>query len=100
MLTIRTVAGAATAITAVLVLSACGSGGTPTGTDTTAAAPTPPAPAAPSTPAVASAHNQADVAFVHGMIPHHSQAVAMAEQAPTQAGNAQVKALAARIEQA
>ncbi len=100
MLTIRTVAGAATALTAVLVLSACGSGDTPAGAHTTGAAPPPPAAAPPPSPAVAAAHNQADIAFVHGMIPHHSQAVAMAKQAPAQAENAQVEALAARIEQA
>lgn len=99
MSTIRTVAGAATAITAALLLSACGSGDAPSGTGTPAAAPAPAAPPT-SAPAPDAVHNQADIAFVNGMIPHHSQAVAMAEQAPARAENAQVTALAARIEQA
>ncbi len=96
---IRNVAGAAAAVTAALVLSACGSGDAPSG----AAPPAPaasPAPAAAPPAAVDAAHNQADIAFVQGMIPHHSQAVAMSEQAPAQAGSEQVKALAGRIAQA
>jgi len=45
-------------------------------------------------------HNDADIAFVHGMIPHHQQAVEMAAMAAKKAGSAEVKALAAKIEQA
>ena len=44
-------------------------------------------------------HNQADIAFAQGMIPHHQQAVEMADLAETRAG-AGVKALAAKIKQA
>ena len=44
--------------------------------------------------------NEADVAFAHGMIPHHEQAVEMAEAAATQAGSQEVKDLAERIEAA
>lgn len=45
-------------------------------------------------------HNQADVRFATDMIPHHSQAVAMAEMAATKATNSQVKMLAADIKAA
>jgi uncharacterized protein (DUF305 family) len=44
--------------------------------------------------------NDADVTFVQGMIPHHEQAVEMAELASTQAEGDDVKDLAARIEEA
>ena len=45
-------------------------------------------------------HIDADVTFVQGMIPHHTQAVAMAQMATGQATSPQVKDLAARIETA
>lgn len=45
-------------------------------------------------------HNDADVAFAQGMIPHHEQAVEMADLAATRASDPKVKALAARIKQA
>ena len=45
-------------------------------------------------------HNDADVTFVQGMIPHHTQAVAMAQMATGQATSPQVKDLAARIQKA
>lgn len=45
-------------------------------------------------------HNAADVAFATGMIPHHGQAVAMAELAQTRAKGAAVKQLAAAIKAA
>jgi len=45
-------------------------------------------------------HNQADVTFAQGMIPHHAQAIAMAQLAPDRAQSPQVKDLARRIEQA
>lgn len=55
----------------------------------------------PSTTATAStsdgAHNAADVAFAKQMIPHHRQAVEMADLAATRAGSSDVKALAAKI---
>lgn len=43
------------------------------------------------------AHNQADIAFAQGMIPHHAQAVVMSTMAAQQAASPQVKDLAARI---
>jgi uncharacterized protein (DUF305 family) len=47
--------------------------------------------------AVSPEHNAADVAFVQGMLPHHSQAVAMSRQAESRASSPQVKDLARRI---
>jgi uncharacterized protein (DUF305 family) len=43
-------------------------------------------------------HNDQDVAFAQGMIPHHQQAVDMAKMAAEKAINPQVKDLASRIE--
>ncbi|MEV5846686.1 DUF305 domain-containing protein [Streptomyces sp. NPDC051985] len=78
--------------TAALALTACGSGD-----DTTNGAP-----AATSSPATATAgaHNAQDVSFAQGMIPHHQQALEMAQLAADRASSAQVKDLAARIEKA
>ncbi|MEU1669676.1 DUF305 domain-containing protein [Streptomyces sparsogenes] len=45
-------------------------------------------------------HNDADVSFAQGMIPHHRQAVEMADLAATRASSAQVKKLAAGIKKA
>ena len=45
-------------------------------------------------------HNDADVAFAQGMIPHHEQAIEMSDLALTKAGTPQVKALADRIKAA
>lgn len=58
------------------------------------------APSTASSPAAASAHDAQDVAFAREMIPHHASAIAMAKLARQQAGSAEVKALAGRIEQA
>ncbi len=46
------------------------------------------------------AFNDADVAFAQGMIPHHTQAVEMADLATTRASAAKVKDLAVRIKAA
>jgi uncharacterized protein (DUF305 family) len=43
-------------------------------------------------------HNDQDVAFAQGMIPHHQQAVDMAKTAAEKATNPQVKDLAGRIQ--
>lgn len=45
-------------------------------------------------------NNQADIAFVQGMIPHHEQAVTMSGYASSRAQSPQVKDLAKRIEAA
>ncbi|MEV1289947.1 DUF305 domain-containing protein [Micromonospora sp. NPDC049679] len=44
-----------------------------------------------------SRHNDADIAFLQGMIPHHRQAVEMAALAESRARNADVKMLAEQI---
>lgn len=82
------VAAAAAALTAGAALGGCG---------TTA---TPPASSSASSPQVAQAHNQADITFAQGMIPHHTQAIAMSNMAAQRAGSPQVKDLAARIQAA
>lgn len=46
------------------------------------------------------AHNDADVAYVQMMIPHHEQAVEMAELVPSRSGNPDVIALADQIQKA
>ena len=69
-----------------LALSACGSGA-----ETASPAPQ------STVKGVSTQHADADVTFIKDMSPHHSGAIAMAELAPTRAGNAGVKAIAAEI---
>ncbi|MFJ7075413.1 DUF305 domain-containing protein [Streptomyces sp. NPDC098781] len=94
---VRRAALAATAGTAVLVLAACGGDG---GSDTAADAPASSSAASASASVSADAHNDQDVSFAQGMIPHHRQAVEMAETAAGRASTAEVKDLASRIRQA
>ncbi|MFE4412105.1 DUF305 domain-containing protein [Streptomyces sp. NPDC056821] len=89
---VRRAALAAMAVTAALVLAACGSGEDSAGGARTSS------PA--SAERTAGAHNDADVSFAQGMIPHHQQAVLMARTAATRASSAEVKDLASRIEKA
>lgn len=86
----NTLGGAlATALITIAALGGCAA---------TGEAPAPPA--APPAPAAAAgqAHNQADISFAQGMIPHHAQAVDMAKLAPTRAGSPKVKELAGAIQ--
>ncbi|MFC7595835.1 DUF305 domain-containing protein [Terrabacter sp. GCM10028922] len=91
------------ALAGVLTVSACG--GTDPGShdmsnhSSTATAAATGGTTASGTPA-AGAHNDADVAFATGMIPHHGQALTMADLALKSAGNAQVKALAEQVKDA
>ncbi|GLZ57220.1 DUF305 domain-containing protein [Micromonospora sp. NBRC 107095] len=88
---------AGVSLTATAVLAGCGSSddhgagggghGSPTAT-------------APADGTSAAAHNAADVMFAQMMIPHHQQAVAMADLAATRAADSQVKQLAAQIKEA
>jgi uncharacterized protein (DUF305 family) len=55
---------------------------------------------ASSSPSAGAEHNDADVAFASGMIPHHESAIAMAQLAADRAADPRVKDLAARIEAA
>lgn len=73
-----------------LTLTACGGGDDPTvasGGDS-------------STPASQAEFNQADVAFVSGMVPHHSQAVEMADMILAKDPSEPVRALAEKIKAA
>ncbi|MFD7446457.1 DUF305 domain-containing protein [Streptomyces sp. NPDC059909] len=90
-----TAAVAAAGVTA-LVLAACGGNG-----DSSAGhdGHTTKSPSA-SAPAAQGQHNAADLAFAKGMIPHHRQAVEMADLAPSRAESAEVKKLTAAIKDA
>jgi uncharacterized protein (DUF305 family) len=92
---IKKTAGLLAAVAATFALAACGNTATPP------ASPAAPPPAAGDRSGSASAaNNEADVAFVRGMIPHHAQAVEMAELATERAASQQVKDLASTIQQA
>jgi uncharacterized protein (DUF305 family) len=74
------------------VLAGCGGSGHDMG---------PTASSAASAPAGQQAgHNQADVAFAQGMIPHHAQAIDMAKLVPGRTTNPKVVDLAGRIQRA
>ncbi|MCB5907370.1 DUF305 domain-containing protein [Streptomyces pinistramenti] len=94
----RRATAVAAAATAAVLLAACGSNdkAAPSGDGKGSMASTPSAAAAASH----GTHNAQDVAFAQGMIPHHRQAVAMAELAPSRTKSAQLKELAAKIEKA
>ncbi len=86
------------ALAATLALASCGtssSGRAATGTAGASIS----APAASSTPAPGD-KNAADTLFATMMIPHHAQAMAMADLALNQATNTKVKALASTIKEA
>ena len=91
------------ALAGVLTVSACGgtdAGSHDMGNHPSTATATATGGATASGTSPAGAHNDADVAFATGMIPHHGQALTMADLALKSAGNAQVKALAAQIKNA
>ncbi|MGR4853964.1 DUF305 domain-containing protein [Streptomyces sp. LARHCF252] len=92
---IRRSAAVAAAGTAALVLAACGSGDSATGHNGHAATS-----GSASASASQGQHNAADTAFAQGMIPHHRQAVEMADLAPSRAQSAEVKELAEQIKKA
>ncbi|UYQ60629.1 DUF305 domain-containing protein [Streptomyces peucetius] len=99
--TIRRAAAVAAAATAAVVLAACGGGAdTGSGHNGHNASASASAGASASAPAKQGGHNAADVTFAQGMIPHHRQAVEMADLAETRAGSADVKKLAAEIKKA
>lgn len=87
-----------------LFVTACGgpndSGATQPGHDMGSMSTTPtPSASSVGTPA-AGAHNEADVTFATAMIPHHAQAIAMADMATSKATNAEVRDLASTIKAA
>lgn len=91
----RHLAIAAATVAAALTLAACGTS-SPTAAPSTAGS----MPMMTTAPAAAGDHNQADVMFAEMMIPHHEQAIEMAQLASTRASSADVKALAAQIQAA
>jgi uncharacterized protein (DUF305 family) len=93
----RRTALAATAVTASLVLAACGSDNSSSEAGASSGAS---ASASASAGESAGAHNDQDVSFAQGMIPHHQQAVEMAGMVADQASSTEVKDLATRIEKA
>lgn len=79
------VAGVVFAAAAVMSATACATDGTTTATPTSAAS------------SAATVHNAADVTFSRDMIPHHRQAVEMADLAPSRSSDPRVTALAEQI---
>ncbi|MEU6026267.1 DUF305 domain-containing protein [Streptomyces tauricus] len=100
---VRRTAAVTVASAAALVLAACGgdsdNAGSP-GHNGHGAASSPSSASASASSAVRGKHNAADVAFAQGMVPHHRQAVEMADLAEGRARSAEVKKLAADIEKA
>ncbi|MTE22110.1 DUF305 domain-containing protein [Streptomyces sp. TRM43335] len=94
--TLRRAAAAAAAVTAAAVLAGCGSDAASDGHSGHGKNPAP----GVSAPASTGTHNAADVSFAQGMIPHHRQAVEMADLAATRASSQEVKDLAAAIRKA
>lgn len=93
---LRRAALAGVALSALIATAACGggddAGGMTHGTGSSSA---------PGASSSASATvNDADVMFAQMMIPHHQQAVAMADLAPTRASDPELKDLAAKIKAA
>ncbi|MEV0411174.1 DUF305 domain-containing protein [Streptomyces sp. NPDC050448] len=91
----RAALATAAAAVAALTLAACGN-------NSNSGATSAPPPATASAPATVPAgeHNQADVAFAQGMIPHHRQAILMSEMVQTNGASGEVKALAVKIKKA
>ncbi|GAB3975215.1 DUF305 domain-containing protein [Actinoallomurus acanthiterrae] len=87
------------AMVAAAVLAACGGGAANTDQTMTGHAAEGHAVAVNSI-SVTAGHNAQDVMFAQMMIPHHQQAIVMADQAATRASSPQVKTLAAQIKQA
>ena len=87
----------AVASTAV-VLAGCSNSEAPSTSTVTPTPTTMAAPSASGSTGASSAHDDADVAFAQGMIPHHSQAVDMAGLAVDRGGDNRVKQLATAVE--
>jgi uncharacterized protein (DUF305 family) len=96
----RLSAGTAAGVGALVLLTACGGGGDGSmaghnmSASSSAAAPT------TATTQASATFNDADVMFAQMMIPHHQQAVEMAELAEKQASDKEIKELAAKIKAA
>jgi uncharacterized protein (DUF305 family) len=88
------------AATAAVALAACGGSGDSSSGPMSGMHSSASATASASASSTAAAFNDDDVMFAQMMIPHHQQAVEMAKLATTRASDAQVKALAQRIQAA
>lgn len=86
---------AGAALTATLLLSACGGDSPSSSSDSGGMTMAP-----NSAPASAATFSDADVTFAQNMIAHHQQAIEMAAMADGRAANAEVTALAAKIKAA
>ncbi|MFG2209526.1 DUF305 domain-containing protein [Streptomyces sp. NPDC048638] len=95
---LRRSAAVATAAVAALVLAACGGNNDDTASSGHHAEAT--SSASASAGRSAGRHNAADVAFATQMIPHHRQAVTMADLAEDRAASGEVKTLADKIKNA
>jgi uncharacterized protein (DUF305 family) len=91
----KTVITVLVAALSTIAIAGCG-----TAAPSPTSAPSAAATAAPAGAAASAQHNDADIAFVQGMIPHHTQAVAMSQLAQGRASAPKVTALATRIQQA
>ncbi|MFE1962217.1 DUF305 domain-containing protein [Streptomyces sp. NPDC059479] len=101
----RRTATAVAVVGAALALAACGgnddspparSGHSGHGNGSSSSSASPSA----SAPTADAAHNAADTAFAQGMIPHHRQAIEMADLATTRGSSAEVMTLASEIKKA
>ncbi|WP_371544985.1 DUF305 domain-containing protein [Streptomyces sp. NBC_00554] len=95
----RTLAAAGTVAVLALALAACGSDGS-TSNDSSMPGMNHGSGSASASATPDSAFNDADVMFAQQMIPHHQQAVEMAELADGRADDQEIKDLAAAIEKA
>ena len=96
-------AGVLLAGAAAVTLAACGSASSKAGAPGmgTMSMPSSSTPASAAvSPSASAAHSRADISFATDMIPHHGQAIEMADMALNQASNAQVKQLARQIKSA
>ncbi|MFF1681415.1 DUF305 domain-containing protein [Streptomyces sp. NPDC058256] len=96
----RTLAAAGTVAVLALALSACGSSDGSTSHDSSMPGMNHGSASASASATPDSAFNDADVMFAQQMIPHHQQAVEMAELADGRADDQEIKDLAAAIEKA
>ncbi len=83
-----------------LTLAACGSSKTSGMDSMSTSGGSAPAASPSSSMSMSDSHNQADLAFATGMIPHHGQAIDMADMAVKKATNSQVKQLGIQIKAA
>lgn len=99
--TLKTFAAAAS-LTTALVITGCSSDDSMSGHQMPASSATGSgtAPEGQSTAGAEDGHNQADITFASSMVPHHQQAIEMADLALVQASSGEVRRLATQIKAA